>query len=207
MHSHRLSLKCPAWFQSQQAMHECEANTLSLSPAPLIYTIRGTYTHSPSHEPPPPLSRGNWDRPPISGIGYQLTIGSIITKISPFPGFIVAFLRLRSQNTHFLCVFIPTKTLSMIFVVWGSWRYREFVGVPPPPRIYTPGCNKRMYYIKGFPAHFRHLFIQFHQFLIQFRPEKLTAFKSKAQFRQIVIHIRFFSIKFKNSAFKFVNCH
>ena len=59
----------------------------------------------------------------------------------------------------------------------------------------------------GFPAHFRHLFIQFHQFLIQFRPEKLTAFKSKVQFRQIVIHIRFLSIKFKNSAFKFVNCH
>ena len=43
----------------------------------------------------------------------------------------------------------------------------------------------------GFPAHFRHLFIQFHQFLIQFRPEKLAAFKSKFQFRQIVIHIRF----------------
>ena len=59
----------------------------------------------------------------------------------------------------------------------------------------------------GFPAHFRHLFIQFHQFPIQFRPEKLTAFKSKVQFRQIVIRIRFLSIKFKNSAFKFVNCH
>ena len=43
----------------------------------------------------------------------------------------------------------------------------------------------------GFPAHFRHLFTQFHQFLIQFRPEKLTAFKPKVQFRQIVIHIRF----------------
>ena len=59
----------------------------------------------------------------------------------------------------------------------------------------------------GFPAHFRHLCIQFHQFLIQFRPEKLTAFKSKVQFRQIVIHIRGLSINFKNSAFKFVNCH
>ena len=58
----------------------------------------------------------------------------------------------------------------------------------------------------GFPAHFRHLFIQFHQFSIQFRPKKLTAFKSKVQFRQIVIHIRFSSIKFNNSAFKFVNC-
>ena len=45
----------------------------------------------------------------------------------------------------------------------------------------------------GFPAHFRHLFVQFHQFPIQFRPEKLTAFKSKVQFRQIVIHIRFFA--------------
>ena len=44
----------------------------------------------------------------------------------------------------------------------------------------------------GFPAHFRHLFVQFHQFSIQFRPKKLTAFKSKVQFRQIVIHIRFF---------------
>ena len=44
----------------------------------------------------------------------------------------------------------------------------------------------------GFPAHFRYLFIQFHQFSIQFRPEKLTAFKSKVQFRQIVIHILFF---------------
>ena len=30
----------------------------------------------------------------------------------------------------------------------------------------------------GFPAHFRHLFIHFHQFLIQFRPEKFIAFKS-----------------------------
>ena len=59
----------------------------------------------------------------------------------------------------------------------------------------------------GFPAHFRHLFIQFHQFSIQFRPEKLTAFKSKVQFRQIVIHIHFLSIKFKDSAFKIVNCH
>ena len=29
----------------------------------------------------------------------------------------------------------------------------------------------------GFPAHFRHLCIQFHQFSIQFRPEKLTPFK------------------------------
>ena len=55
----------------------------------------------------------------------------------------------------------------------------------------------------GFPAHFRHLCIQFHQFTIHFRPEKLTAFKSKVQFRQIVIHIRFLSIKFKNSAFNF----
>ena len=58
-----------------------------------------------------------------------------------------------------------------------------------------------------FPAHFRHLFIQFHQLSIQFRPKKLTAFKSKVQFRQIVIHIRFLSIKCNNSAFKFVNCH
>ena len=46
-------------------------------------------------------------------------------------------------------------------------------------------------FIIGFPAHFRHLFIQFHQFSIQFRPKKLTAFKYKVQFRQIVIHIRF----------------
>ena len=46
--------------------------------------------------------------------------------------------------------------------------------------------------IGGFPAHYRHLFIQFHQFSIQFRPKKLTAFKPKVQFRQIVIHIRFF---------------
>ena len=45
-----------------------------------------------------------------------------------------------------------------------------------------------------FPAHFRHLFIQFHPFSIQFRLEKLTALKSKVQFRQIVIHIRFLSI-------------
>ena len=58
----------------------------------------------------------------------------------------------------------------------------------------------------GFPANFRHL-IKFHHFLIHFRPEKLTAFKSKVQFFQIVIHIRFFSINFKNSALKFVNCH
>ena len=63
----------------------------------------------------------------------------------------------------------------------------------------------------GFPAHFRHLVIQFHQFSIQCRPEKLlnTVFKSKVQFRQIVIRIRFLSIKFRNSAFKgfkFVNC-
>ena len=49
----------------------------------------------------------------------------------------------------------------------------------------------------GFPAHFRHLFIQF-------RPEKLTVLNSKVQSRQIVIHIRFSSI---DSAFKFVNCH
>ena len=33
-------------------------------------------------------------------------------------------------------------------------------------------------YTIGFPAHFRHLFIQFHRFLIQFRPVKLIAFKS-----------------------------
>ena len=33
----------------------------------------------------------------------------------------------------------------------------------------------------GFPAHFRHLFIQL-QFLIQFCPEKLTAFKSDTFF-------------------------
>ena len=59
----------------------------------------------------------------------------------------------------------------------------------------------------GFPAHFRHLSIQFHQFSIQFRPEKLTAFKSKVQFRQIVIQIRVLPINFKNSAFKFVNRH
>ena len=59
----------------------------------------------------------------------------------------------------------------------------------------------------SFPAQFRHLFIHFHQFSIQFRPEKLTAFKSKLQFRQIVIYIRFLSIKFNDSAFKFVNCH
>ena len=59
----------------------------------------------------------------------------------------------------------------------------------------------------GFPAHFRHLFIQFHQFPIRFHLEKLTVFKSKVQFRQIVIHIRVLSVKFKDSAFKFVNCH
>ena len=62
-------------------------------------------------------------------------------------------------------------------------------------------------YSIGFPSHFRHLCIQFHQFSIQFRPEKLTAFKSKVQFRQIVIHTGVLSINFKNSAFKFVNCH
>ena len=54
---------------------------------------------------------------------------------------------------------------------------------------------------------FRHLCIQFHQCSIQFRPEKLTALKSNVQFRQIVIHIRFLTIKFKNSAFKFFNWH
>ena len=59
----------------------------------------------------------------------------------------------------------------------------------------------------AFPAHFCYLFIQFHPFSIQFRPKKLTAFKSKVKFRQIVIHIRFLSMKFNNSAFKFVNCH
>ena len=51
----------------------------------------------------------------------------------------------------------------------------------------------------GFPAHFRHLSIPFHQFSIQFRPEKLNAFKSKVQFRQIEIHIRLLSIKKKIS--------
>ena len=63
----------------------------------------------------------------------------------------------------------------------------------------------------GFPAHFRHLFIQFHQLPIQFRPEKLTAFKSNIQFRQIVIHIRFFvnqierfSIQIRQLSLKFV---
>ena len=35
----------------------------------------------------------------------------------------------------------------------------------------------------------------------------VPAFKSKVQFRQIVIHIRVLSIKFNNSAVKFVNCH
>ena len=73
---------------------------------------------------------------------------------------------------------------------------------PPPPPLYRQKNNI------GFPAHVRtYLFIQFHQFSIQFRPEKLIAFKSKVQFRQIVIHIRVLSIKFLNSAFKFVNCH
>ena len=48
-----------------------------------------------------------------------------------------------------------------------------------------------------FPAHFRHLCIQFHQFSIQFRPKKLTVFKSKVQFRQIVIYIRVLSINLK----------
>ena len=52
-------------------------------------------------------------------------------------------------------------------------------------------CDISLWRYIGFSAHFRHLFIQFHQFPIQFRPEKLTAFKSKVQFRQIVIHIRF----------------
>ena len=47
-------------------------------------------------------------------------------------------------------------------------------------------------FVIGFPAHYRHLFIQFHQFPIQFRSEKLSAFKSKVQLRQIVIHIRSF---------------
>ena len=44
-------------------------------------------------------------------------------------------------------------------------------------------------YSIGFPAHFRHLCNQFHQFSIQFRPETLTAFKPKVHFCQIVIHI------------------
>ena len=78
----------------------------------------------------------------------------------------------------------------------------KYTGCPPKKR------NARFCYFDiGFPAHFRHLFIQFHQVLMQFRPTKLTAFKSKVQFCQIVIHIRFLSIKFNNSAFKFVNCH
>ena len=47
----------------------------------------------------------------------------------------------------------------------------------------------------GFPDHFRHLCIQFHQCSIQFRPEKLTVFKSNVQFRQIVIHIRMVALK------------
>ena len=38
--------------------------------------------------------------------------------------------------------------------------------------------EKTSIYTIGFPAHFRHLFIQFHQFSIKFRPEKLTATKS-----------------------------
>ena len=60
----------------------------------------------------------------------------------------------------------------------------------------------------GFPAHFRHLFIQFHQFSIKFRPKKLTAFKSKFNFVKLSFTFVFFlSIKFNNSAFKFVNCH
>ena len=50
----------------------------------------------------------------------------------------------------------------------------------------------------GFPAHFRHLFIQF-QFSIQFRPKKLTAFKSKVKFRQIVIHISELRMQGSNS--------
>ena len=70
-----------------------------------------------------------------------------------------------------------------------------------------PGVGNTKTFDIGFPSHFGHLFIQFHQFSIQFHPKKLTAFKSKVQFRQIVIHIRFLSIKFNNSAFKFVNCH
>ena len=64
-----------------------------------------------------------------------------------------------------------------------------------------------LFIIIGFTANFRHLCIQFHQFSIQFRPEKLTAFKSKVQFRKFVIHTRFLSIRFQNSAFKFVICH
>ena len=81
---------------------------------------------------------------------------------------------------------------------WRKWSFKKFRNIYFLPRLK---------YNIGFPAHFRHLFIQFNQFSIQFRPKKLTAFKSKVQFRQIVIHIRFLSIKFKNSSFKFVNCH
>ena len=50
----------------------------------------------------------------------------------------------------------------------------------------------------GFPAHFRHLCIQFHQFSIQFHPKKLTAFKSKVQFRQTVHSHSFYVNQIKN---------
>ena len=59
----------------------------------------------------------------------------------------------------------------------------------------------------GFPAHFRHNFVQFRQVLLQFRSEELSALNSYVQFRHIAVQIRLWSIEFINSAFKFVNCH
>ena len=77
-------------------------------------------------------------------------------------------------------------------------------GVPP-----KSGTLDLSYFDISFPAHaFSSPVHSISSILIQFRPKKITAFKSKVQFRQIVIHIRFLSIKFNNSAFKFVNyCH
>ena len=78
------------------------------------------------------------------------------------------------------------------------------------PSGYTGShCQQRKY---SFPAHFRHLFIQFHQFSIQFRPEKLTAFKSKVQFSSncyshsfFVNQILKFSIQSRQLSLKFVS--
>ena len=110
---------------------------------------------------------------------------------------------MKSQNL--LCVDNDVRVVRKILNLWTMWSLK----------IYNVGGNSILsivFIIIGFPAHFRHLFIRFHQFSIQFRPEKLTALKSKVQFRQIVIHIRFFvnqilkfSIQIRQLSLKFVS--
>ena len=103
--------------------------------------------------------------------------------------FLDALSCLPSHN--YLCLILKYSVTKRYTQKRNCWS--KFKGAA---RLLRPAWIRHRDNSIGFPAHFRHLVIQFHPFFIQFRPEKLTVFNSKVQFRQIVIHIRFLAIKF-----------